>query len=163
MIDVVVTEPQAVISQERCPEDGAGVEFTGELVSGGREPGVVPSGFRATTVVRCVIDPNSKVRVDGDRWHYRLDEQTGPSTAALLEALSLPDRQFPPGTGHACAAGQGPRPYLLLTDADGRTVRPRFPIAEPCSTARPEVSDAISRLSLTNTRSFRVTLDHKGR
>lgn len=103
------------------------------------------------------------MRIDRDRRRYRLDEQSGPATPTLLVALSLPDRQFPPGTGHACAAGLAPRPHLLLMDADGRTLRPRFPIVDPCSVARPEVWDAISGLSLSVTRSFPVIVDRLSR
>lgn len=137
------------------------MEFSGPGKPGGRVAGSIPAGFGAQTVIRCEIVVGSRQTVDHDRQRFRLDERETASTPTFLAALALSDQRFLPESHVGCAAIYTPRPYVVLADARGRTLRVRLPQG-PCGNPRGEAEAALAALPFTLVRSYRVVLSLTG-
>jgi hypothetical protein len=104
--------------------------------------GKLTASFTPTAVLRCVTGYTT-VPSDGQRWLTATLERATADLSPLASALRAPSGTRP--VGQMCPEFVIEAPQIVLVAADGKTLRPEFPVTG-CGQIQPQVLSALAAL-----------------
>ncbi|WP_421734701.1 hypothetical protein [Cellulomonas sp.] len=128
-----------------------GAAETGTPHADAPEPGRVPDGFQAASVVVC--SPGGTLHDSSGTWVALTASWREGDLAPLVAALRRPSAP----RGGTCSTAAVLPPALWLVDALGQAIRPVWP-TDRCGSPQPAVSAALDALEETDSEQYPVRL-----